>query len=98
MPRLDAAVEDADADAFPGRAAERPVARDLLRPVDSDRDALARSGGQAPGRKVRRLLAHARIVGARATDPPRGGAARRRRAAAARHPRPRAPAPGRRAL
>src|SRR4029079_17820158 len=74
MSRLDAAVEDADADALAGRVAERPVARDLLRPVDPDRDALASPGGQAPGREVRRLLAHARIVGVRATGPSRGGA------------------------
>ena len=59
--RLDPAVEDADPDALAGRVAEGPVARDLLGPVDADRDALARSGGQAPGGKVGGL-AHPLIV------------------------------------
>ena len=61
MARLDPAVEDADADALAGRAAEGPVARDALGPVDADRDALARPGGQTPGGKVGGL-AHPLIV------------------------------------
>ena len=49
---LDAAVEDADRHALAGRPAPGPLAGDALRPVDADRDLLARAGGQAPGRKA----------------------------------------------
>ena len=49
-PWLDAAVEDADAHALPGRSAPRPVARDLARPLDGDLDRVGGSGGKAPGR------------------------------------------------
>src|SRR4051812_34180385 len=47
---LDAAVEDADADALAGRAPDRPVACYALRPLDADRDAIAGAGRKAPRR------------------------------------------------
>jgi hypothetical protein len=48
---LDAAVEDADANSGPGRAADRPVPCDALRPLDADPDLGRRGGGKAPGRQ-----------------------------------------------
>jgi len=45
--RLDAAVEDADANAGAGRAAERPLAGDTLRPLDADPDLGRRRCGKA---------------------------------------------------
>src|SRR6185503_12513746 len=49
--RLDPAVEDADADAAPGRISPRPLAGDLRRPLDRQLDVLFRTGGQTPRRK-----------------------------------------------
>ena len=48
---LDAAVEDADPNPGPGRAAERPVACNALRPFDSDPNLGRRGGWEAPGRE-----------------------------------------------
>jgi hypothetical protein len=48
MAGLDPAVEDADADALSGRAAEGPVAGDTLGPVDADRDPVTGPGREAP--------------------------------------------------
>src|SRR5205823_7654014 len=69
---LDAAVEDADADALAGRAAKGPIARDPLGPLDPDCDPTGRVGRQAPRgkpgvvilvvlvrRRGRRLVCHA---------------------------------------
>src|SRR5207248_5418361 len=49
---LDAAVEDADADALARRVAERPVAGDPFGPLDADRDPLRGAGREAPGGKA----------------------------------------------
>src|SRR5207247_8561650 len=49
---LDAAVEDADADALASRAAPRPFTGDALGPFLADRDLLRGVGRQAPGREV----------------------------------------------
>ena len=63
MAGLDAAVEDADADAFARGAAPGPLARDALRPVDSDRDLVARAGRKAPGGKALGVLACGLLLG-----------------------------------
>ena len=52
MAALDAAVEDADADALACRVAERPVAGDPLGPLDADLDPLRGTGRKAPGREA----------------------------------------------
>src|SRR5439155_1788301 len=52
MAALDAAVEDADADALARRVAERPVAGDPFGPLDADRDPLRGAGREAPGGKA----------------------------------------------
>ena len=66
---LDAAVQDADADALAGRAAPGPLACDALRPVDADRNLVAGAGREAPGREALGVLVscglflgHSRIV------------------------------------
>ena len=45
MVRLDAAVEDADANALAGRALERPLARDALGPLEVEPDRSVDPGG-----------------------------------------------------
>src|SRR4029079_14520484 len=51
MVRLDAAVEDADADACAGRPSPRPLAGDLAGPGLGQLDTLDRVGREAPGGK-----------------------------------------------
>src|SRR5262249_38408515 len=48
MVRVDAAVEDADSDVLTGRALERPLARDALRPLEVEPDVVGRAGRQRP--------------------------------------------------
>jgi len=50
--RLDAAVENADADSRSGRPSPRPVASDALRPCGLEPDPFDRIGRQAPGREL----------------------------------------------
>src|SRR5207247_8844144 len=52
MVELDAAVEDADADACAGRAAPRPLARHLLGQRRRQADPVDRLRRQAPGREL----------------------------------------------
>src|SRR6266542_1494987 len=49
MIELDAAVEDADPDALPGRTAPGPLTGDLRRPRALERNLVGRAGRQAPG-------------------------------------------------
>ena len=49
---LDAAVEDADADALAGRPVPGPLAGYLRGPRALECDPLGRAGGQAPGGKL----------------------------------------------
>jgi len=52
MIRVDAAVEDGDADALAGGAVERPLARDAVGPAEVEPDLLRRARRQRPCGKL----------------------------------------------
>src|SRR5215218_3000804 len=52
VPGLDAAVEDANPNSLAGRALQRPVARNAVRPLERHRDAVDRVSRQGPRGKA----------------------------------------------
>src|SRR5262249_42514343 len=69
MVRVDAAVEDADSDVLTGRALERPLARDALRPLKVEPDVVGRAGRQRPRWKRALLCAFCQLLSLRFPEP-----------------------------